>query len=288
MERLPVGYDSFAEIRKQQCYYIDKTDFIKQFLQDCGKVTLFTRPRRFGKTLMMSMLKSFFEINSDPSLFQGLAVSREKELCHLHQGKYPVLFISFKDVKNGSFQESVDNIADLVSGKCDECSFLLDSDKVSKRNRVILNELLFANASRARLLSSLETLLKSLHTYYEKKVILLIDEYDTPLNESYYHGYSKEMIAFMRELLGKVLKGNQDLEFAVLTGCFRISQESIFSGINNLKADTVSDAKFAGYFGFTDKEIKQLLADYGLDHCYDKIKEWYDGYLLPMGCDELC
>ena len=278
MKRLPIGYDNFEKMQMENNYYIDKTGFIKELLVNRGEVTLFTRPRRFGKTLAMSMLQSFFSLDSDPLLFEGLEISREKELCEQYQGKYPVIFLSLKDMEGSSFEEAAAQLADFISGKCDKLSFLLNSEKVSKRDKGILEKLLFKKADHAELKASLSSLMKMLHDHFEKKVILLIDEYDVPLDKAYHSGYYDEMVRFLRIFLGKALKTNEDLEFAVLTGCLRVSQESIFTGLNNFKVDTISDTRFAGYFGFTDSEVKYLLADYQVSDAYGRVKEWYDGY----------
>ena len=278
MKKLSIGYDSFERIQKLNGYYVDKTGFIKEFLESPSQVTLFTRPRRFGKTLLLTTLKTFFSIGSDPSLFNDLSISREIALCNEYQGKYPVVFITLKNVCGKTFNDAVDCFANCVANIFDEFSFLLNSDRVSSHQKFVLNSVLSGSISRGMLIDALNMLVRALAFYYGRNVIVLIDEYDAPLNEAYYNGYIEEMTDFIRSFLGNVLKTNEYLEFAVLTGCFRISKESIFSGLNNFKCDTVSDFAFAKYFGFVDGEVAEVLEHYGLMEYFGRVKEWYDGY----------
>ena len=278
MKRLLVGCGDFEELRRKDCYYVDKTNFIKELIDSHGKVTLFTRPRRFGKTLTMSMLKHFFDIGSDPSLFEDLDISREQELCSQYQGKYPVIFISMKSAESSNFQKALDRLSISLSDLYQTYAYLLDSEKESLIDKKRFLKIMELEASEKELISALVLLLRMLHIYYGKKAILLIDEYDVPLDKAYHAGYYEEMIVFIRGLFSEALKTNNDLEFAVLTGCLRVSKESIFTGLNNFKIDTVSNTKFAPYFGFTDAEVKQILNDYHAENVYEEVKEWYDGY----------
>ncbi len=278
MKRLLVGCEDFEELRRKDCYYVDKTNFIKELIDSHGKVTLFTRPRRFGKTLTMSMLKHFFDIGSDPSLFEGLDISREQELCSQYQGKYPVIFISMKSAESSNFQKALDRLSISLSDLYQTYAYLLDSEKESLIDKKRFLKIMELEASEKELISALVLLLRMLHIYYGKKAILLIDEYDVPLDKAYHAGYYEEMIVFIRGLFSEALKTNNDLEFAVLTGCLRVSKESIFTGLNNFKINAVSNEDFAPYFGFTDTEVRQILNDYHAESVYEEVKEWYDGY----------
>lgn len=275
---LPVGYDDFSKIRAQGFYYVDKTEFIGKLIRSRGMVNLFTRPRRFGKSLIMSMLKAFFEIGADPSLFNGLAIEKDREICEEYQGKYPVLSITLKGIEAEDYENTLENLRDLISSECKRLSFLRDSERVDDDDREIFKLLWSRKSGEVELRNSLKTLMRMLHDHYGKEVILLIDEYDVPLDKSYNKGYYDRMIGFMRAFFGEAFKTNSDLEFAVVTGCLRISKESIFTGINNLKIDSISNSRFDEYFGFTDKDVKQILKDYDLCDKYEQIREWYDGY----------
>lgn len=278
MKRLPVGVDSFEKVIRDDYYYLDKTTFIQQLINWHGEVNLFTRPRRFGKTLIMSMLKAFFEVGTDPSLFDDLAISEDRAVCEACQGKYPVLFLSFKGVEGGNFEEAMGMLTMLISNECRRLSYLLKSNSVADSDKDMMQRLLDRRNDIFELKTSLSLLMRMLHDHYGKQIILLIDEYDVPLDRANAKGYYSPMVEFLRGFLGEALKTNPDLYFAVLTGCLRISKESIFSGLNNLKVDTISDERYDECFGFTDSDVRKMLADYGLPEAYGLLKEWYDGY----------
>lgn len=277
-KKLPVGVDSFEKIIRENYYYLDKTAFIRQLINWHGEVNLFTRPRRFGKTLIMSMLKSFFEVGTDDALFDGLEISGEKEMCQAYQGKYPVVFLSLKGVEGGNFEEALGMLTMLISNECRRLSYLLDSDCVVSSDKDMMRRLLNRKNDMFELKASLSMFMRMLHAHYGRQVILLIDEYDVPLDKANAGGYYDQMVGLLRGFLGEAFKTNPDLYFAVLTGCLRISKESIFTGLNNLKADTISDERYDEYFGFTDSDVRKILADYGLAGAYASLKEWYDGY----------
>ena len=281
--KLPVGIENFEEIRKLGFYYIDKTRLIEQLLQGWGKVTLFTRPRRFGKTLNMSMLKSFFEIGTDKTLFDGLYISGNKELCDEHMGKYPVIFLSFKGVEGLTYDEAFDALVRVIGKEISRVSFLADSDKLTMLEReqykglTIIEDGSFV-FSKDKLISSLQLLSQLLYKHYGQKVVILIDEYDVPLDKAFQNGYYKEMVSLIRGLFGQALKTNEFLQFAVLTGCLRVSKESIFTGLNNFEINSIVDIDHDEQFGFTDDEVMKLLSDYDRSERYHDAKEWYDGY----------
>ena len=281
--KLPVGIENFEEIRKLGFYYIDKTRLIEQLLQGWGKVTLFTRPRRFGKTLNMSMLKSFFEIGMDKSLFDGLYISGNKVLCDEHMGKYPVIFLSFKGVEGLTYDEAFDALVRVIGKEISRVSFLADSDKLTMLEReqykglTIIEDGSFV-FSKDKLISSLQLLSQLLYKHYGQKVVILIDEYDVPLDKAFQNGYYKEMVSLIRGLFGQALKTNEFLQFAVLTGCLRVSKESIFTGLNNFEINSIVDIDHDEQFGFTDDEVMKLLSDYDRSERYHDAKEWYDGY----------
>ena len=274
--KLPVGIDNFEKIRKLDFYYVDKTKLIEQVLQNWGEVNLFTRPRRFGKTLNMSMLRAFFEIGTDPTLFDGLYISKNRELCREYMGKYPVIFISLKGVDGMTFEEAVVRTTTIVKTEARRHYYLKDSGKLVKEEIAQFEQLLSGKAED--ITDSLRLLSELLYRHYEQKVIILIDEYDVPLDKAFQNGYYHEMVKLMRGILGQALKTNDFLQFAVLTGCLRISKESIFTGLNNFKVLSILDARFDEQFGFTDDEVKNLLADYGLSSYLTEVKEWYNGY----------
>ena len=281
--KLPVGIENFEEIRTGGYYYVDKTKLIKQLFASGGKVNLFTRPRRFGKTLNMSMLKCFLEIGAKPSLFDGLYISENKQLCSSFMGKYPVVFITLKNVDGLSFEEAKYRFVDVIGSEASRFSFLLDSDRISSNEKEMYKAIISMSEGSFKmntqvLLRSLKTLSELLYKHYDKKTIILIDEYDVPLDKAFQYGYYKEMVTFIRGLLGDVLKTNDALEFAVLTGCLRVSKESIFTGLNNFKVVSITDSRFDEQFGFTDEEVQRLLADYHLKDHIEETKEWYDGY----------
>ena len=273
---LPVGIENFEEIRQLGFYYIDKTRLIEQLLQGWGKVTLFTRPRRFGKTLNMSMLKSFFEIGADKSLFDGLYISGNKELCAEYMGKYPVIFLSLKGVDGLDFTTARRMLCAILKNELDRHYYLKTSDALTDEDRTQFGKML--QGTDENIEDSVRMLSKLLFKHFGQKVVILIDEYDVPLDKAFQNGYYKEMVSLIRGLFGQALKTNEFLQFAVLTGCLRISKESIFTGLNNFKVMSITDSRFDEQFGFTDKEVRKLLSDYGMDSHFDEIKEWYDGY----------
>lgn len=279
--KLPVGIDGFEKIRRNGFYYIDKTKLIEQLFLNWGEVNLFTRPRRFGKTLNMSMLKSFFEIGTDTSLFDGLYVSENKELCEQHQGQYPVLFLSLKDVEGLSFSEAKRKCIQLIKREAERFYDLKNSERlldIDKKNYCRLLDMTVQEEDSDIVSSSIKMLSALLYKHYGKKTVILIDEYDVPLDKAFQHGYYKEMVHFIRGLLGEALKTNDSLSFAVLTGCLRVSKESIFTGLNNFKILSITDTRFDEQFGFTDTEVRKLLLDYHLEDRFEEVKEWYDGY----------
>ena len=274
--KLPVGIENFEEIRQLGFYYIDKTRLIEQLLQGWGKVTLFTRPRRFGKTLNMSMLKSFFEIGGDKSLFDGLYISGNKELCAEYMGKYPVIFLSLKGVDGLDFTTARRMLCAILKNELDRHYYLKTSDALTDEDRTLFIKML--QGSYDNIEDSIRMLSKLLFKHFGQKVVILIDEYDVPLDKAFQNGYYKEMVSLIRGLFGQALKTNEFLQFAVLTGCLRISKESIFTGLNNFKVMSITDSRFDEQFGFTDGDVRRLLSDYGMDSHFDEIKEWYDGY----------
>lgn len=281
--KLPVGIEDFQEIRQAGFYYIDKTRLIEQLLESWGKVNLFTRPRRFGKTLNMSMLRCFFEVGTDSSLFDGLYISKNRELCEEYMGKYPVVYLSLKGVDGLTFEEARLSLAELIAGEVRRFKFLLDSDRLDDREKDIYHGLVFEkgeeeSAFAAKLKFSLKKLSELLYKHYGCKTIVLIDEYDVPLDKAFQHGYYREMVALIRGLFGETLKSNEYLQFAVLTGCLRVSKESIFTGLNNFKVLSITDARFDEQFGFTEEEVRRLLETYHLESHFQETKEWYDGY----------
>ena len=279
--KLPVGIDGFEKIRRNGFYYIDKTKLIEQLFLNWGEVNLFTRPRRFGKTLNMSMLKSFFEIGTDTSLFDGLYVSENKELCEQHQGQYSVIFLSLKDVEGLSFSEAKRKCIQLIKREAERFYDLKNSERlldIDKKNYCRLLDMTVQEEDSDIVSSSIKMLSALLYKHYGKKTVILIDEYDVPLDKAFQHGYYKEMVHFIRGLLGEALKTNDSLSFAVLTGCLRVSKESIFTGLNNFKILSITDTRFDEQFGFTDTEVRKLLLDYHLEDRFEEVKEWYDGY----------
>ncbi len=282
--RLPMGIESFKEIRRQKFYYVDKTALIRELLENWGKVTLFTRPRRFGKTLNMSMLKCFFEIGSDKALFDGLEISRETQLCEEYQGKFPVISITLKGATGRTFDEAKNMLRRLIGKEAQRFQFLMESDKLTElehqqyKTLIHMNEKGIFDMEDEVLKDSLLTLSQLLKKHYQQDVIILIDEYDVPLDKAYQSGYYDDMVDLIRSLFGNALKTNDSLYFAVLTGCLRISRESIFTGLNNFNVYTVKNVQYHEAFGFTDAEVRQMLEYYGFMEKYDVIKEWYDGY----------
>ena len=279
--KLPVGIDNFEEIRRNQYYYIDKTKLIEQLFDSLGKVSLFTRPRRFGKTLNMSMLKSFFEIGTDSSLFDGLYISKNQDLCKQHLGQYPVIFLSLKGVEGLSFSEARRRCIQLIKREAERFYVLKDSQRLLDIDKIKYCQLLEMQDRPEEvdiIMSSIKTLSDLLYKQYGKRVVILIDEYDVPLDKAFQYGYYREMVYFIRGLLGEVLKTNDSLAFAVLTGCLRVSKESIITGLNNFKILSITDTRFDEQFGFTDTEVRTLLSDYQMEDRFAEVKEWYDGY----------
>ena len=282
-KKLPIGIDGFEKLRTNDFYYVDKTGFIADLLRDWGEVNLFTRPRRFGKTLNMSMLKSFFEIGTDKSLFDGLKIAENKELCAEYQGQFPVIFISLKSVDGLTFASAVAALRTVIGDEAGRFRFLAQSNQLDVNDKKLYHALTAVEGgtfsmSDAVLADSLKTLSQLLAKHYGRKVVILIDEYDVPLDKAFQGGYYDEMVSLIRNLFGNALKTNDNLQFAVLTGCLRISKESIFTGLNNLNVMTVSDPYFCDSFGFTDDDVKELLDYYGLGAYHDAMRDWYDGY----------
>ena len=285
-KKLPIGIDGFEKIRTNDFYYVDKTMFIAELLQNWGEVNLFTRPRRFGKSLNMSMLKSFFEIGSDKTLFEELKITQEKALCKEYMGKFPVISISLKSVDGLSFEAASAALRTVIGNEAGRFRFLLESDMLDEEDKNAYRRLIRVEMeseasyamSDSTLTDSLKTLSRLLVRHYGRKVILLIDEYDVPLDKAFQAGYYEEMVSLIRNLFSNALKTNDDLQFSVLTGCLRISKESIFTGLNNLNVMTVSDPYFCDSFGFTDSEVKELLSYYGLENVHETVRDWYDGY----------
>ena len=282
-KKLPIGIENFEEFSVEDFYYVDKTLFIKELLQNWGKVNLFTRPRRFGKSLNMSMLKCFFEIGGDPALFEGLKIAQEKELCEKYMGKFPVISISLKSVDGLSYEAAVTALRRAIGNEACRFSFLTESERLGQNDKELYMGLTAVKDGKylmtdGVLTDSLKTLSLLLEKHYGQKAILLIDEYDVPLDKAFQAGYYDEMVSLIRNLLGNALKTNDSLYFAVLTGCLRISKESIFTGLNNPKVHTISDVRYDEYFGFTNADVDELLEFYGLSAYKDTIKDWYDGY----------
>ena len=274
--KLPVGLDDFKKIREAGFYYVDKTKLIEQLLQSWGEVTLFTRPRRFGKTLNMSMLKSFFEIGAEKSLFQGLYISEKEKLCAEYMGKYPVIFLSLKGVEGLHFADAQKMLMTIINNEVRRHYYLKTSDKLTVEDRKQFEKMLLNED--VNLVDSLRLLSQLLYLHYDQKVVILIDEYDVPLDKAFKNGYYQEMVSLIRGLFGQALKTNEFLQFAVLTGCLRVSKESIFTGLNNFEINSIVDIEHEEGFGFTDAEVMQMLKYYHCTNRYSDIKEWYDGY----------
>ena len=281
--KLPVGIEDFREIRCAGFYYVDKTKLIEQLLDNWGKVNLFTRPRRFGKTLNMSMLHRFFEIGADRSLFDGLNIMLREDLCNKYFGQFPVIFLTLKGVDGLSFEKATQKLINLIAREAERFRFLQDSDNLTENEKERYLALIRMDNGKYSmdediLESSLQTLSELLFRHYGQKVIILIDEYDVPLDKAYQNGYYREMVSLIRSLFGDALKTNEFLQFSVLTGCLRVSKESIFTGLNNFKILSITDVRFDEQFGFTEAEVEKLLKDYHLESHLSEIKEWYNGY----------
>ena len=277
-KKLPIGIESFEKLCSEDFYYIDKTGLIRELLNNWGEVNLFTRPRRFGKTLNMSMLEHFFSLYGDKRIFDGLEISKEPALCEEYMGKYPVVSISLKGMDGANYEMAFRMGARAVRRAASKVQYLLGSDALTESDKREYQSLLDSSMDEAAFCDSLRILSEMLEKHHNRKVILLIDEYDVPLAKAHANGYYDRMISLIRSLLGEALKTNSSLKLAVLTGCLRISKESIFTGLNNLKVLTISDERFDEYFGFTDQEVKGLLAYYGVMDHYEEVKRWYDGY----------
>ena len=284
-KKLPIGVDNFEKLIQEDFYYVDKTGMIAELLKNWSEVNLFTRPRRFGKSLNMSMLKTFFEIGCDKTLFQGLKISEEKEMCKEYMGQFPVISISLKGVEGLNFESAKEGLAYIIGKEAMRFYFLKTSPKLTEEEKKIYQGYINTAKSGFTIASDMENLVTAinglssmLEKHYGKKVILLIDEYDVPLDKAFQYGYYEEMVSLIRNLLGNALKTNSSLYFAVLTGCLRVSKESIFTGLNNLRVMSITNVRFEEYFGFTDSEVKEMLNYYGLMDHFDTIKAWYDGY----------
>ena len=277
-KRLPVGIENFEKIRRDGFYYVDKTDLIKELLENWGEVNLFTRPRRFGKTLNMSMFQCFFEIGCDKSLFDGLRIAEESTLCETYMGKFPVISISLKGIDAADYETARNLMVKVVNEEARRFQFLTESTKLTEVDRELYGRLLDPDMDRREIVNGLQELTELLEKHYGRKVIVLIDEYDVPLDKAFQHGYYDEMVSLIRGMLGSVLKTNDSLQMGVLTGCLRITKESIFTGLNNFKVYSVAESAFDEYFGFTDQEVGDMLREYGLEDDSQTVKEWYDGY----------
>ena len=276
--KLPIGIENFEQIIKDDFYYVDKTGLISELLRNWGMVNLFTRPRRFGKSLNMSMLEHFFSVEGDKSIFDGLKISKDKKLCEEYMGKHPVISISLKGINAASYEAAFELTVKTIKGAVQKAGFLKMSDKLDEDEKKEYRAILDENMSEATLFWSLKNLSELLEKHYETKVILLIDEYDVPLAKAFENGYYDKMVFLIRNLLEQTLKTNNSLKFAVMTGCMRISKESIFTGLNNLKVLSITDERFDEYFGFTDEDVKEMLRYYDREDHYEEMRNWYDGY----------
>lgn len=281
--KIPLGISDFQKIRENHYYYIDKTMLIKELLEkSAAEVTLITRPRRFGKTIGMSMLSYFFDIHHNSrQLFEGLNISHNTKLCEQWMNQYPTLFITFKDVDGLNFQSAIDMLRNQIAWICNEHEYLAKSNKVNENDRKIfmkLQDISEGNVSEDLLKISIITIMRMMKAYYEKPVILLLDEYDVPLAKASSNGYYREMLDVMKTMLSTALKDNPCLQFAVITGCLKIAKESIFTGTNNFVSDTITTSHLDEYFGFTEKEMQQILKDFKVQEHLEEIKKWYDGY----------
>lgn len=277
-KKLPIGIENFEDMIKENYYYVDKTGLIKQLLNEHGLVNLFTRPRRFGKSLNMSMLKYFFEIGNDQAIFEGLEISKEKELCDQYQGKFPMISVSLKGAKAGNYEDAKAMMKYIMAAESRRLYDRMSEDKLSEKQKEQMKSLMSDNMKDTELMTALWILSSILKEYYGKKVIILIDEYDVPLDKAFENNYYNEMIILLRNMLEQSLKTNDNLYMAVLTGCLRIARESIFTGLNNFNIFSITDQYFDEYFGFTDKEVKEILQYYKVPEAFEQTKKWYDGY----------
>lgn len=277
-KKLPIGIENFEDMIKENYYYVDKTGLLKQLLNEHGLVNLFTRPRRFGKSLNMSMLKYFFEIGNDQAIFEGLEISKDKELCDQYQGKFPVISVSLKGAKAGNYEDAKAMMKYIMAAESRRLYDRMSEDKLNEKQKEQMNSLMSDNMKDTELMTALWILSSILKEYYGKKVIILIDEYDVPLDKAFENNYYNEMIILLRNMLEQSLKTNDNLYMAVLTGCLRIARESIFTGLNNFNIFSITDQYFDEYFGFTDKEVKEILQYYKVPEAFEQTKKWYDGY----------
>ena len=277
-KKLPIGIENFEDMIKENYYYVDKTGLLKQLLNEHGLVNLFTRPRRFGKSLNMSMLKYFFEIENDQAIFEGLEISKDKELCDQYQGKFPVISVSLKGAKAGNYEDAKAMMKYIMAAESRRLYDRMSEDKLSEKQKEQMKSLMSDNMKDTELMTALWILSSILKEYYGKKVIILIDEYDVPLDKAFENNYYNEMIILLRNMLEQSLKTNDNLYMAVLTGCLRIARESIFTGLNNFNIFSITDQYFDEYFGFTDKEVKEILQYYKVPEAFEQTKKWYDGY----------
>lgn len=277
-KKLPIGIENFEDMIKENYYYVDKTGLLKQLLNEHGLVNLFTRPRRFGKSLNMSMLKYFFEIGNDQAIFEGLEISKDKELCDQYQGKFPVISVSLKGAKVGNYEDAKAMMKYIMAAESRRLYDRMSGDKLSEKQKEQMKSLMSDNMKDTELMTALWILSSILKEYYGKKVIILIDEYDVPLDKAFENNYYNEMIILLRNMLEQSLKTNDNLYMAVLTGCLRIARESIFTGLNNFNIFSITDQYFDEYFGFTDKEVKEILQYYKVPEAFEQTKKWYDGY----------
>ncbi len=277
-KKLPIGIENFEKLQTEDFYYVDKTNLIKELLDHWAEVNLFTRPRRFGKSLNMSMLKNFFELDGNKEIFNKLEISKEVSLCEEYMGKFPVILVSLKSVNAATYEKACDMAVQVINGEARRFQYLLESERLTSYDKAAFSALLKTDMSEAVLCSSLKVLSELLEKHHGCNVILLIDEYDVPLAKAFERGYYDQMVLFVRNMFEHALKTNDSLKFAVLTGCMRISKESIFTGLNNLKVLSVAEVQFDEYFGFTDREVREILEYYGLSDHYAEVKEWYDGY----------
>lgn len=277
-KKFPIGIENFEDMIKENYYYVDKTGLLKQLLNEHGLVNLFTRPRRFGKSLNMSMLKYFFEIGNDQAIFEGLEISKDKELCDQYQGKFPVISVSLKGAKAGNYEDAKAMMKYIMAAESRRLYDRMSGDKLSEKQKEQMKSLMSDNMKDTELMTALWILSSILKEYYGKKVIILIDEYDVPLDKAFENNYYNEMIILLRNMLEQSLKTNDNLYMAVLTGCLRIARESIFTGLNNFNIFSITDQYFDEYFGFTDKEVKEILQYYKVPEAFEQTKKWYDGY----------
>lgn len=277
-KKLPIGIENFEDMIKENYYYVDKTGLLKQLLNEHGLVNLFTRPRRFGKSLNMSMLKYFFEIGNDQAIFEGLEISKDKELCDQYQGKFPVISVSLKGAKAGNYEDAKAMMKYIMAAESRRLYDRMSGDKLSEKQKEQMKSLMSDNMKDTELMTALWILSSILKEYYGKKVIILIDEYDVPLDKAFENNYYNEMIILLRNMLEQSLKTNDNLYMAVLTGCLRIARESIFTGLNNFNIFSITDQYFDEYFGFTDKEVEEILQYYKVPEAFEQTKKWYDGY----------